>query len=415
LKPTDFKQDEVLLRAFSPGGHSLASDAEYVAASTASQVVAAGGLGKMSALDLGKALTGKVASVRPSIATLEEGLSGGGSSKDLETLFQLVYLTFTSPRADPDIFKVLVENARTSLANQTARPEYAFSTTLNAVLTQNHPRARPLTPELLGEMSLERSMAFYKDRFADAGDFTFVCVGSFTPDTLRPLVEQYLASLPSAGRAESFRDLGIRPPRGVVERRVEKGIEPKSQTVIVYTGPFEYDPEHRAVIRAMGMVLETRLRLALREELGGTYGVSVSPGTSRIPRQEYSISIGFGSNPDRTAPLVDRVHQEIERLKQDGPTEREVADAREQMTRDHESGMRRNDYLLANLAGRYQAGEDPSSLFDMTPVFGRIDVISVRDAARRYLDSQNTIRVSLFPQAAGAASAPAASQVPAGR
>src|SRR4029453_16767725 len=168
-----------------------------------------GGLGGVTAIDLGKKLAGKNAFVRPEIDEMREGLVGGADNDDVETLFQLIYMTVAEPRADPEAFKAMAIQAKASLANRDVEPEVVFNDTLNAALTQNHLRARPLTAELLDQMSLERSFAFYKDRFADASDFTFVFVGSFDPATLKPLVERYLGALPSIRRKESWQDVGV--------------------------------------------------------------------------------------------------------------------------------------------------------------------------------------------------------------
>jgi zinc protease len=355
-------------------------------------------VGQLSELDLRKLLTGKVANARPSIGAYQEGLSGGGSRQDLETLFQLIHLTFTQPRADAEIFQLMTEQTRVALENQTVLPEYAFRRALTEALTQGHPRARMLTPESIDEMSLERSLAIYRDRFADASDFTFVFVGSFEPPMLQPFVEQYLASLPSLGRTEAGRDFDIKPAPGVVTRRVAKGIEPKSQTQIVFSGPFEYDQDRRAVIRAMGMALEGRLRNALREDLGGTYSVNASPSYTDIPKPRYTVNISFGSDPDRTEGLTTRVFSEIDRLKRDGPTANEIADITQTLLRDYEANMRQNGYLLSNLAGRYESGEPVEGLFSMTATYRRITAAHVQAAARTYLDTNNYVAVQLFPE-----------------
>ncbi len=402
LKPTTFKQDEIVFRAFAFGGTSLAPDDDFVPASTAGQVIAAGGLGQLSALDLRKLLTGKVASVRPSIGTYSEGLGGGGSPQDLETLFQRIHLTFTAPRADKELFDVMREQTKSALANRTAQPEFALQKALSAALTQDHPRARIMTPEMVDQMDLDKSLAFYRDRFSDASGFTFVFVGSFTPETLRPFVERYLASLPSTGRHETWKDVGIRNPDTVIEKRVDKGIEPKSQSRIVFVGPFEYDQTHRAVLRAMATVLEGRLRTTLREDLGGTYSVSVSPAYSKIPVSRYQVSIAFGSSPDRTDNLVDHVFQEIDKLKTEGPSPRDVSDTKEILIREFETGSKQNGYLLAQLVGRYENGEDIDSLFQVPRTYANITADDIQAAAREYLDTKRYVKVLLFPEQPGA-------------
>jgi zinc protease len=399
LKPTTFKEDEVIFRAFSPGGTSLASDADYVAADTADRVVSAGGVGQLSAIDLRKTLAGKAASVSPSIGELSEGLAGGGSPKDLETLFQLIYLRFTQPRPDPEVFSAMTAQMKAQMANQTLTPGFAFNETLLTTLYQNHPRRQMTTPATVDRMDLEKSLAFYKDRFSDASDFTFTFVGSFTLDGIRPLVEQYLASLPATHRQEQWKDVGIQPVKGVVTKVVVKGLEPRGQTVAVFTGPFEYTQENRAAIRAMGDILQDRLRETMREELGGTYGVSVGPGYQKFPKGEYQVQVQFGSDPARIDELVKAMLEQIEKLKAEGPTAKQVADVKETMLRDLETSTRTNGFYLTNISARYETGEDLSTLFNLADYYNKITPETIQQAARTYLDTNNYVLVELKPEA----------------
>jgi zinc protease len=398
LKPTDFKADEILLRAFSPGGTSLAEDEDYIASATAGMIVPAGGLGDLSAVDLQKALSGKVASVRPFISEIEEGLSGSASPKDLETLFQLIYLTFAAPRCDPAIFDVMTAQMKAMLANRAASPDVAFQDTLLTTLSQNHFRTRPMTAEMIAEMSLDKSCAFYKDRFADAGDFTFLFVGNLDLAAMRPLVERFIASLPALNRRETWRNLGINPPSGVVQKEVRKGMEPKSQTAIVFSGPFQYDQAHRLGIRALGLVLDTKFRELLREELSGTYGVMVRPAYSRIPEEEYSLTINFGCDPARVDELVKSVFQEIETLKTIGPSDKDVSDAKEALFREYETGMKENAWLLSQIANKYELREDPRELLAFEKSLQPLSPQMIQDAARTYLDMSHYVRVTLYPE-----------------
>ena len=408
LKPTNFKQDEILFQAFSPGGTSLASDADFIPAQTAAQVIASGGLGKFSAVDLRKVLTGKVASARPYISELDEGLRGSASRKDLDTLFQLIYLTFTAPRADPAIFSVLTSTTKSALSNQKNSPDFAFAETLNSIMSQDHPRAKMMTPEMVDLMNLEKSFAFYKDRFSDASDFTFVFVGSFDLDTMKPLVERYLGSLPATHRKETWKDIGMKRPTGVIEKRIEKGLEPKSRSAIIFTGPFDYTQENRIAIRAMADVLEVRLRESIREDLGGTYNISADANYSKYPRGEYTVNISFGSNPDRTGDLVKTVLKEIEAFKANGPTEKQVADVKETFLRDDETSMKSNGYLLGQIALRYEYNEDLTSLFNIADYYRKIDAATIKTAAGKYLNTANMVQVSLFPEKTAAPDLPAA-------
>ena len=397
LKPTTFRADDIQFRATSPGGTSLASDADFIPADYATQVINAGGVSKFSAIDLQKMMTGKIASANPYIGELEEGLNGSSSRKDLETMFQLIYLRFTQPRADANAFAVQATQARTFMANQSVVPEYAFFEALNSARYQDHPRRRMATAATVDQWNLDKSLAFYKDRFADASDFTFYFVGSFDEAMMKPLVERYLGALPSLKRKETWKDIGLKGPTGIVEKRVEKGIEPKSRTAIVFSGPFEYNQTQRVAIRAMSEILGNRLLEVIREELGGTYGISASPGYQKYPKQEYSISINFGSSPDRTDDLIKRVFEEIEKFKANGPTEKQLNDEKEALIREFETNSTQNAYLLNQIIGRYSTGEDPAGVWMVTDYYRKLDAATVQEAAKRYLDTKNFVKVTLFP------------------
>jgi len=398
LKPTTFKEDEILFRATSPGGTSLASDQDYITASTATQVITAGGIGKFSAVDLRRVLTGKIAVAIPFISELEEGLSGSSSRKDLETLLQLIYLRFTQPRIDSTAFGVEMSRMKTMLANQTALPEFAFRETLSTTMSQNHLRRRFPTPATVDQWSLDKSAAFYKERFADAGDFTFVFVGSFDLGTMKPLVERYLATLPSVNRKETWKDVGVRMPTGIIDKKVEKGIEPKSQVAMVFSGPFVYDQTQRVAIRAMSEILQTRLLDTIREDLGGTYSIGASPTYRKIPNPEYSITIQFGCDPQRTDALVARVLQEVDQFKANGPTEKQLTDEREALLRDFETNTKQNGYLLTQIGVKYQFGEDPVTLWSIPEYYKKLDGPMIQLAAKTYLSSTNRVTVTLFPE-----------------
>jgi zinc protease len=398
LKPTSFKEDEILFRAVSAGGISLAGDENLIPANTADQVVPSGGLGTFSAIDLQKKLAGKAVSIRPSIDELEEGLAGSASPRDAETLFELVYLTFTAPRADPEVFESLKSSWKTVLENRAKSPETVFSDTLRTTLQRDQPRFRPMTVDEIPKMSLESSLAFYRDRFADASDFTFVLVGNLDLPALRPLVERYLASLPSLHRQETWRDWRVEPPEGVVKRTVEKGVEPKSLAAIVFSGPFEYTARNRVAIRASADILENRLRKLLREKVSGTYDVSVRPSYGRIPKEEFRMAIDLGADPERIDELVGLIFQEIKKLQKKGPTAAEVAEVRLAEARDYETNSRQNGWWLGQLVERYRLGEDPAALAHVPDSYAVLTPASVQAAAKLYLNTKRYVQVTLYPE-----------------
>ena len=398
LRPTTFKQDEILFRAVSQGGTSLASDADFIPAETAAAVVSRSGLGRLTETALDRALAGKNAVVEPQISDTDEGVRGGSSGRDLETMFQLIYLTFTQPRADAEAFKTLVSQWSATLANRQATPDAVFDDAVQEALTQGHPRARPLSPAQLPQMKLETSLAFYKSRFADASDFTFVFVGTIDLDAMKPLVERYIASLPSLRMPERARDVGIQPPAGIVERQVRKGLDPRSQVSVVFSGPFQNNQQNRVLLRAMAETLEGNLQRTLREDLGGTYGVSVSPDFQQSPRPMYRITIAFACDPARLDALVSALFRDVEEFRRRGPSVGQIADQRLALARDLETNSRSNAYLLNQLTYKYEYGEDPGEVFQLPKFYDQITPAAVRDAAQMYLDTSRYVRVTLLPE-----------------
>ena len=398
LKPTPYKEDEVLFRAVSPGGVSIASDQDLVAAQTADAVVTAGGLGQFSTIDLTRVLAGSSAGVQADIGEADEGLRGGASLKDLEKMFQLIYLRFTAPRADAEQFEAMKARLRQQLENRSARPEVAFRDAVVAALSQNHPREQPLTAASIAQMNLDRSLAFYKSRFADASDFTFVFVGSFQVAAIKPLVERYLASLPALHRTEAAVDRGIRPPAGVVEREVVKGLEPRSQVAIVFTGPFQNDAPHRLLVKTMTQMLAGNLQQTLREDLGGTYGVSVESQFEKFPTSQYQIVVSFACDPARLANLTAAAWKEIRQFAERGPSTSQLVGARNTVERELEVGFEDNSKLLDELMTAVENHEDLADVFNPRPLWDGLTTTALRDAAREYLNPRRYVQVTLRPE-----------------
>jgi zinc protease len=243
-------------------------------------------------------------------------------------------------------------------------------------------------------------MAFYKARFADASNFTFVFVGSFKPETIKPLVETYLASLPATNAHETWRDLGIAPPSGVVEKTVEMGIAPKSEVAIVFSGAFPYDDSHRLAMRALTMVLQSRLFDTIRQELGGTYSIEVNPYMRKFPRPEYNVRIDWTCDPARTTALVQRVFEEIEFVKRTSFSPGQVVRIRDALARDFEQDSQDNGYLLNQIARRYEEGdaEHVAAAVEMRGLIAALTGEAIQDAARTYLDTSNYVKVTMMPK-----------------
>jgi zinc protease len=400
VKPTDFKEDEVIIQAFSPGGTSVVSDADFVDASLASITVPRGGVATFDAIELGKKLAGKRAGVNFTIGNLNEQISAGGSPRDLDTILQLIYLKAVSPRRDSVAFNALRAQFVPLLANRDKDPGQVFQDTVILTMQQNHPRAQPLTAAVLQASKYDRQYELYRDRFSDFSDFTFVIIGSVNVDSLKPLVEQWLGALPSTGRKETWKDVGMKNPTTVIEKTVRKGVEPKAQTLVLFTGePATFDPASRYAMRSLGDLLEMKLLENLREALGGTYSVQARGSLSKYPKPEYQFAIEFGSSPDKADLLWKTIQAVIDTVKRNGATAAEVQKVREQQIRAQEVSLKENGWWIGNIAARLENGEDPRGLATWTQDYvEKLTSEQIRDAARKYLDMTRYARFVLLPE-----------------
>jgi len=398
LKTTDFKNDEVLFAAHSDGGSSLAPDSIYLSAGWAASVVAQSGVGTFDATALQKTLAGKVVRVSPSIASLSEGLNGNASPQDLETLFQLVHLYFTSPRKDTASFSALLARQRAFLENQSVSPEGTFFDTVQVTMTNYHYRGRPLTLQLLKEINIDRAFSFYRERFADAGDFTFFFVGNFQLEAIKPLVEKYLASLPALKKKESWRDEKIMPPKGTTSKQVYKGIEPKSLVQLSLHGPFEWNRQNRYDFQSMIELLRIKLREVMREEKGGVYGVQVFGSPTLHPRQEYRIQIAFGCDPQRVDELLTAVREQIDSLKLVPPNQTYIEKIQEIQRREREVSLKENRFWLNTIRSSFVNDENPEDVLLFPKQVDGLTAKAIHDAAIRFFDMKNVIQLVLYPE-----------------
>lgn len=398
VKPTDFKADEIVFSAYANGGASVASDADFMSASLASQIVALSGVGTLSRVDLEKKLAGKAVQVAPSVSETSEGLVGSASPRDLETLVQLAHLYFTAPRLDTAALQAFRNQVGPFIANRGSDPDQVFRDTVQVTMSQHSFRSRPVSAATFAEVDAQKALAFYRDRYADAANFTFVFVGNVDTTALRPLVERYLASLPATGRRESWRNASSGPPRGVVARTVRKGIEPKATTLMMFTGPFESTPENRVALRSLIDYMQIKLLETLREKLGGTYSPNVGGAGSRVPRPEYAVQVSYSSSPENVDVLAPTVLAFIDTLKRVGPTAADVEKVKAQTLRARETSLKQNQYWLTSIAGRDQAGEDLAGILDDSSIRA-ISPASIQAAAQRYLDLNNYARFVLLPEA----------------
>ncbi len=405
VKPTNIKNDEVLMTSFAPGGTSLAPDADYVSAEFAATVTSQAGLGALDPVALRKMLAGKVVSERPNIGELEQGISASGSPADLETMMQLVYLAYTSPRRDESTFRSWKARELEEAKDRLLSPEAAFRDEMLVFSMRNHPRRQPTTPAVIDRVDLDKAMSFYRDRFADASAFTFVLVGNLSLERTKSLVETYLASLPASHRNETYKDVDARWVPGVAKKEVARGTEPKSLVSLTFHGDEKWSRDAQNDMQMLGEVLRIRLREVLREDMGGVYGVSVGGAVTRRPRQQYRFSIAFGCAPENVAKLEAAVWAEIQEIQDKGIGDDYVAKVKEMRRRAHQTATSENAYWLRELSSAYAFGDDPKGILDFDSFVDKVGSDRVKAAAKKYLAKTQYVLGELRPAASGGATA----------
>jgi len=397
LKPTDFKNNEIIFKGFSEGGTSLYSDADYESASKAANIVGGGGAGNMNAIQLNKYLNGKDADASPFISDRTQGISGFAQPKDLELALQLTYAYFTAPRKDAEMFAGNLSRARASFVNRNNNPQAVFQDTLMAVLSNYNIRRTPSTPAKLEQLNLDRAFAIYKERFADASGFTFTFVGSFKIDSIKPLLEKYLGSLPALHKNEKAIDLDIHAADGRIEKTVYRGSEPKATVWLYFHGKFNDTQENRLNMKALKEALQIRLIERLREEESGVYSPSVNFTSHKIP-ERYMIAINISCDPKNVQKLIASTLDEVEKLKANGPTQVNVDKFKAEDRRSLELSLKTNGYWLSYLDLEAEEHGDMHEIFNYINNLNKVTPQTVQQRAREYLTDKNFIKLVFLPE-----------------
>ena len=399
LKPTDFKNDQIVFTAYAKGGTANVPEAEYRNASLMTGLVGISGVGGLSPVDLGKLLSGQIANASLSMGSFTHGLSGGSTPKDLETALQLMYLSFTAANHDPSAFELMKRRLRANLENQAQSPGAVFGERVRLLNTMNHYSARSMKVEDVEALDQAKMEAFYKSEFANAADFTFFFVGAFDVDKIAPLIATYIGGLPSQGKSSStYGNARLQFPTSVKKEIVNKGQEPKAQTVISFfadTGLNELEM-HR--VRAATAILERHLRDQLREELGGTYSVGVDY-TNTLPQPGYgTTSIQFGSSPDRVDGLVSTVMTELDRMRREGPSADDVQKVKETEKEGLETSFKQNGFWIGALQTAQMLGWDPVSILHRTERTDTLTAENIHEAFRKYFPADRYTQLTLLPE-----------------
>ena len=397
LKPTDFKNDEILISAVSPGGQFLYPDSDNFSANYAASIINESGIANFSLTDLQKLLAGKNVSVTPYINSYTEGLKGNCVPKDIETMFQLIYLYFTQPRVDTVAYISFIKRIKAYLKDIYSNPQVYYSNELTHILTQNHPRGGGIPKESdIDKINFSRVYQIYRDRFADASDFTFEIVGNFNTDSIKLMLDDYLASLPSINRKETWKDIGIRPPKGSINKNIYRGTDPKSFVTMVFTDTAKYNSKEAYYLKSLADLLNIRLIEVLREEKSGVYGVGAKASMSRLPYDYYNITIKFPCSPKNVDSLIIEAIGIGHQIKTSGVLKKNMGKIRETQERELEINLKTNYFWLNYLENAELFNDDLLDILKQKESIEKLKSKNIKIIARKYFKDQY-IKVALFP------------------
>jgi len=406
LKPTTFRNDQVLMSAARFGGQSLFDDKDMFNARYADTIVAAMGLKDFSPLDMRKILAGKAASVSAGLGNNTDVVAGMAGATDVETMLQMVWLKFAGVRRDEDLYKSFIGKQMELARNRLSQPGALFGDTVLATLYNNNPRApRALRPDDIPRIDLDRAIDIYRQRFSSAKGLTFIFVGSFDVAAIKPLVTTYLASLPTPDITTAYRDLGIRPVTGVVKREVKSGSEDRSTVSLTFTGPTDVTELEELRLSALTEVMNIRIMDVLREKLGLIYGGGMEGSMTRIPYSHYTIGVQLPTGPDNVDKVLAAMFAEIERMRTEGPSQEDLDKVKTNWLQTYRKSLQENTYWLAALQTSLTEGTDPNTILTFDKEVQNLTVADVKRAAQLFLNTGNYVQVVLNPEAKAATQA----------
>ncbi|MEI6174272.1 MAG: insulinase family protein [Bacteroidota bacterium] len=399
LKPTNFKNDEILFSAYSPGGSSLVPDKEFMSANYTSQVIDMSGIGNFDNVELQKKLKGKNLQVTPYIDDIKEGFTGNSTPKDFETMMQLVYLYFEQPRKDTTAFKAFMSQMENQMKFMKSSPIMTFYDTLFKVVYPGYKRMVIFpTPAQLNEVKLDEIFKIYKDRFADAGEFKFFLVGNFSVDSITPLIEKYFGSLPSLNQNETWKDTSPRFADGTTNLTVYKGTDPQSMVGMVMSEKIDWNEKNVLCLNMIKEILSIKLIEVIREQMSGVYSPQVMLNLDQYPKPTFQLMVMFGCSPKTADKLTKAVFGVIKKIRKNGPTAVDLKKAQEAMIRARETNMEKNDFWLKKLESVYFNHDSPQSV---TTYNDRVNAITIDDLKKTAADNfkpDHYVRVVLMPE-----------------
>jgi zinc protease len=399
LKPTEFKNDQVIMTASRFGGQYNYDPKDRTNAEYASNLVSQMGVGSFSPTDLRKVLAGKTVNVCPRISQISEGVSGQSGASDVETMLQLTHLYFTQPRIDDELFNSFVTKQQSLYQNALADPQFIFQDSILKILYKGHPWAPRLPKvETFSQIDKEKAVQIYKDRFGNANGFTFVFVGKFDIAAIKPLLATYLGSLPSTDIKPTFKDVGLRPTKGPLKKEVKKGTEPKSMIRLYWNGETSYSEDDQFKLQALAELMNIKIVETLREDLSGIYGGGMSASLSKNPYPNFSISVTLPCGPENVDKLVGAAIGEIDKVRNNGPSEADLNKVKETWKQQNLVSMKDNSFWARQLIQSVEMGTNPASILDFEKRVNALTPKQIQDIAKKYLDTKNFVQIVLNPE-----------------
>jgi zinc protease len=394
----DYEKDNVMVRGISPGGYSLLPVTELSSAMMLPQFMGMFGVGDFDATTLKKMLTGKIVNLNAGLSNLDETLSGSAAPKDFETMMQLLYLQFEKPRFDKEAFQAMKGRFAGMVANLANNPQKVMSDTLQLILTNHNIRTKLLTPAMIDEISLEQMEKIYRERIADAGDFTFFIVGNLEEEKVKPLVEKYIGSLTDLPRKENWKDNNIIGPKGKTVREIPITMQVSKATVFVNFKKLNpYTPKENMMMSILKGVLDLRYTEEIREKEGGTYGVSVMASNSHFPKQEKTLQLMFDAEPERSAHLKSILYSEIDKIVANGPTAEDLDKVVKNLLKNREQNKLHNSYWMGALVEFYKDKINSDAPENFEKILGSVTREEVKKFAADYFKKADLVDLVFLP------------------
>ena len=399
VKPTTFKADEVRMNVVSEGGLSVLSDEELLMAEWLPAIASMSGVGKFSAADLRKQLAGISASVGVDVDNYLSKIQGVCSPKDIETMLQLLYLHFTQPRFDETDYNTLMKMLRAQLENAESNPDFVMEKRFTEVAYGNNPRRQVTTAATLDGFQFEALPAIHKKLYPGADSFTFMFVGNVDLETLKPLVEKYIGSLPVSKKKLTAADDACAPVAGEVAEDFRATMQqPKVSVHYLFSGELPYTFANRMALIFLTQALDSRYLISIREEKGGTYGVSVYGSMDYLPHETYKMNIVFDTNEEMADELLEIVMQEIEKIANEGPLTEDIEKNREFMLKSWANSLEQNNSWIRYIQSKYLPGDD--YLADYEKALREVSNADVQALAKKILEDGNLVKVIMRPEKA---------------